>query len=212
MTPSCTADVHTGDTRRRPAALYLFEFNRSCRLAERLVDWQTVTVVCLLPAAHVCCKATSRNTAGAAFTYSTQPSVFARSCSSNIPVQIPSRCDSTGLSCFPPTVADSEQQARETGLKQKKSPRVFAFKRERASPKHVLSQNFFMFCSKSTGGTIAIQRLVRKLASLCDQVKFMKCAKRSAVLQISMAPKHAPHHRYKPGKCFLSFTLKKIIK
>lgn len=62
MTPSCTADVHTGDTRRRPAALYLFEFNRSCRLAERLVDWRTVTVVCLLPAAHVCCKATSRNT------------------------------------------------------------------------------------------------------------------------------------------------------
>lgn len=85
-----------------------------------------------------------------------------------------------------------------TNKKKNKSPRDFAFKRERASPKHVLSQNLFMFCSKSTGGTIAIQRLVRKLASLCDQVKFMKCAKRSAVLQISMAPKHAPHHRYKP--------------
>lgn len=85
-----------------------------------------------------------------------------------------------------------------TNKQKKKSPRDFAFKRERASPKHVLSQNLFMFCSKSTGGTIAIQRLVRKLASLCDQVKFMKCAKRSAVLQISMAPKHAPHHRYKP--------------
>lgn len=117
MTPSCTADVHTGDTRRRPAALYLFEFNRSCRLAERLVDWRTVTVVCLLPAAHVCCKATSSNTAGAAFTYSTQPSVFARSCSSNIPVQIPSRCDGTGLSCFP---TDCRGQRASTGLKQNK--------------------------------------------------------------------------------------------